>query len=463
MDTETKRIDSVNIIYPKNVLNSELDIQYNQCFVVMSYANEYKPVYNKICNELKSPYSCVRVDRMKERGLIAADIIYCIKSSHFVIVDISSRSPNVFYELGLVHCFKNSSNVILIKRDDKKAPFDVNGYDVKTYSMRNLDGLVTMIREELEKKVPQQTLFNILLNKGIVTHEDNKYIDEGIFEDIKNELPNICAALSSSKVKIRNPKNILELVFSKIILNNERKASIYFQLFALLLVRFNVDINEEKGFKSILNEHSPIYHNIPESVIDSLQTDFVLTYANYAKPVSPIIDWIMKYFERSKSTNIDLNRHRLEKFLLQTTEIIAQNKIIEELSSKERHVREHMADIIGARRMQSAQDALIKQLAVEEWPFCASSIITALGRLEPNEESLNAIDNWFAQFKDSILEQRYHFILKRVVDSITALDKNGTLAREYHKNYDKTLIRYMNSHPILIRKQIKKVAKADNL
>lgn len=466
MDTEIKKDDSVNIIYPKNVLNSDINIMRNQCFIVMSFAKEYDPLYETICNGLKAPYTCLREDRVIKRGIIAADIIYNIKNSHFIIVDISSHSPNVFYELGLAHCFKDTENVILIKENGADDVFDVRGYTVISYSKDKPDELIKTLNEELEKRAPQLILFDILHREGILSYnaKDEKIADS-IFIKIASAIPNICQALTIPDVEIGNSEEILNLVYSICPLscfdNNVQKTRICLQILARLLARFNVTNNDRDEIVSALNEHSHIYQNAPEDVIDSLQTDFVLMYAKHSSSVSPVIDWIMKYFERSKSTNIDLNRHRLEQFLLQTDDQIAMNKIVEGLKGKERHVREHMADIIGARRMQTARKALIAQLSVEDWPFCASSIITALGRLEPSNDSLLAVRTWFAQFKDSLLEQHYHFILKRIVDSVHALDKEGNIAQKYHEKYDETLNKYQKSHPILIRKEIENISQTD--
>src|SRR5262245_17421528 len=56
---------------------------------------------------------------------ILETILRGIARAEFILADLTGASPNVFYELGIAHCLKDSSKVILLTQDMTFVPFDL--------------------------------------------------------------------------------------------------------------------------------------------------------------------------------------------------------------------------------------------------------------------------------------------------------------------------------------------------
>ena len=113
----------------------------DSCFVIMAISDQEFGDYKITSDELKDNYENVikqailsarpkmnilRADECAVPGTITTDILTHLMYDTFVIADITFPNPNVYYELGLRHCFKPGT--ILIRRSDVKikAPFDIS-------------------------------------------------------------------------------------------------------------------------------------------------------------------------------------------------------------------------------------------------------------------------------------------------------------------------------------------------
>jgi len=111
-----------------------------ECFVIMPISNQqdyddghFSLVYEDIikpsieANGMKS----VRADETKNTNLIQLDILKKIIETPIAICDMSSKNPNVFYELGMRQAFDMPT--ILIIDENTIAPFDISGLRYVTY------------------------------------------------------------------------------------------------------------------------------------------------------------------------------------------------------------------------------------------------------------------------------------------------------------------------------------------
>lgn len=153
--------------------------------------------------------------------------------------------------------------------------------------------------------------------------------------------------------------------------------------------------------------------------------------------------WIIDYFSRSKSSSIDLSRYKLESFLMTTNYTEINQMIIDSLFDSDCHIREHMADIIGEKRLYNGINALLKQLEREENYFTISSIIEAIGKIGSFSE-LKYILNWMEIYENKIIEQHQFFLLKHVYKAICRLD--NTPDEKYAKIFFDNYSQYMNSY-----------------
>ncbi len=67
--------------------------------------------------------TCTRADDVFKPGPIIADVLDSIRKADYLIADLTSRNPNVFYELGVAH--ELGKPVILLTQSADDVPFDV--------------------------------------------------------------------------------------------------------------------------------------------------------------------------------------------------------------------------------------------------------------------------------------------------------------------------------------------------
>ena len=102
------------------------------CFVIMPIAecegyepNHFAHVYNDIIKPAvaKTDYIATRADEVKETNLIHLDILKKLIDAPIAICDLSTRNPNVLFELGIRQAFDKP--VVLIKEKGTPKIFDI--------------------------------------------------------------------------------------------------------------------------------------------------------------------------------------------------------------------------------------------------------------------------------------------------------------------------------------------------
>ena len=95
------------------------------CFVLMPFDNELAPVYqDHIRAAVESQgLTCVRADELFSPGQVMEQIWEQMNRAGLIIVDLTDKNPNVFYELGIVHTL--GKPVILMTQSEDDVPFDL--------------------------------------------------------------------------------------------------------------------------------------------------------------------------------------------------------------------------------------------------------------------------------------------------------------------------------------------------
>lgn len=110
------------------------------CFVIMPISDHpeystghFRRVYEYIIKPAckKAGYIPTRADDTNKSNDIVTDIIKKIIDSDMAICDMSSRNPNVFYELGLRHAFNLKTTLIKDKKTSRA--FDIAGLRAVEY------------------------------------------------------------------------------------------------------------------------------------------------------------------------------------------------------------------------------------------------------------------------------------------------------------------------------------------
>jgi hypothetical protein len=78
-------------------------------------------------------FAIQRADEIFSTNPIFDDIVTAIEQSSLVIVDISGRNANCFYELGVSHTLKRNRTIMITHDDFKEVPFDVAHFRILRY------------------------------------------------------------------------------------------------------------------------------------------------------------------------------------------------------------------------------------------------------------------------------------------------------------------------------------------
>ena len=166
------------------------------CFVDMPFGDKQDPhsgliihfddIYKRAIEPavIAAGLSCVRGDQERVGGVIHSAMFARLLLSDFVIADMTTANPNVFYELGVRHCARPRTTIPIFS-GSAPIPFDVGPVRAVHYSLE--EGTLTeegaaalkaalsaRLRDALDREpVPDSPLFEFIKGfKGIeLSHE----------------------------------------------------------------------------------------------------------------------------------------------------------------------------------------------------------------------------------------------------------------------------------------------------
>lgn len=133
-----------------------------KCFVIMpiSDVDEYpKGHFNRVYEHIIIPacelegYEPIRADATSKSNVIIVDILKNILNCEMAICDLSSRNPNVFYELGFRQAF--NMKTVLMKDEKTDRPFDISSIRSINYESSLRIDLVNKAISELAKALKE--------------------------------------------------------------------------------------------------------------------------------------------------------------------------------------------------------------------------------------------------------------------------------------------------------------------
>jgi len=181
------------------------------CFVIMPFTDpigyeegHFQRVYNGIIEPAckKAGFVPHKVNDDNRTNLIIAEIIRQIIESDIVLCDLSSKNPNVLYELGIRQAF--NKKVVLIKDDKTDRIFDIQGLNTIDYSHNlrydevasNIDTVSNSLKSTYESQNGINSLIQLLSIKPpevtapIEITNDTKLILD-ILRDLSKRIANI--------------------------------------------------------------------------------------------------------------------------------------------------------------------------------------------------------------------------------------------------------------------------------
>lgn len=165
---EVFRSDSVEAL---EKLGKTVSVSANDsCFVVMPFAKPLGDHYSLIYEQAikKAGLRAVRADDIFATGKVMDQIWAEINSAKVLVAELTSRNPNVFYELGIAHTL--GKPVVLVSSNEDDVPFDVRHIRVIYYDVNDPfwgDKLISKVAENILSAIkdPEEATFRSSENK----------------------------------------------------------------------------------------------------------------------------------------------------------------------------------------------------------------------------------------------------------------------------------------------------------
>ena len=420
----------------------------NTCFVLMPFRIEFEEVYAQIKSAVAEiGFTCNRADSLFDNKPIMTNIISEIICSHFIIADLTDRNPNVFYEIGISHALRDAVNVLLIAQDMEHVPFDLRHLPVVLYKMDNLISLSVKLKKLiLENKSyfeGEQALRNRYFHR--VEHESELVEMIEYFKTTDSVIWELVLEANQIRDESIDAEQVLDHIYifqaALALLIKTNKIRLFLNLYRVFLdtlLFFAGNKAVDMYIRDTLGERS-LPFSVGESMLSGLLADLAMAAIQHPKYRRVCLQWMFDYLSRNKVAGVDLNRSKIESFIMNSRDPFVKDALIAALSDRNPVVREAMADFIGELRIHDGLPNLLSALQIEENPYTVRSIISAIGKVGTREVG-QSILQWTESHAHWIKESNAFYIFKRVRAALELLDDDGSLGyisklNEIYKNF----------------------------
>lgn len=240
----------------------------NDCFIIMPIADHadykqghFKRVYEDIFKPacISAGYRPVRADDTKQANLIQLDILQKLLESPMAICDLSTRNPNVLFELGLRQAFDKPT--ILVQEEGTPKIFDINIFRYVEYR-NGLDYRDVLADQKAIEEVLKETKQAVSDGKSVnsiikllsmtspaALQDSSNFGEKEYFELFMSELKNI-------KNSINNHKKV---EFTDHVYPHKIDIPIDSDDYIIVYFSSKVDISDLDNFYNALSEMDYVY------------------------------------------------------------------------------------------------------------------------------------------------------------------------------------------------------------
>jgi len=172
-------------------------------FVIMPFHEDFKKHYHLVYKPAlqSAGYSVTRVDEILGSRPIIEDIQEAIKRADLILCDMSTRNPNVFYELGLAHAI--GKPVILVSNNIDDVPFDLRHVRTIIYNNKQA-GWDTELKQNIIAFATDSQIGEKIYPEPLIAFRKSQelFADEigivKIFKNFEESTPEILEQIGSS-------------------------------------------------------------------------------------------------------------------------------------------------------------------------------------------------------------------------------------------------------------------------
>ncbi len=415
-------------IYPKKIARKKVQFKKNTCFVLMPFEPEFDDIYSEIKMQLKKKanFEVERADNIYLNSSIMDIVVSEILASHFVVADLTGKNPNVFYELGIAHSFKDAPNIILISQNMEDVPADLRHLTIIIYEADNPMWLVSQIEKKIKTNKNYFEVYFLIKNKYYF-----KFNNENDIEEImtflstlsSTQLDFIINSFENENTEITPKEEIIDFIkYVNLYLKqgnfNPTKHLLNILVDLLVSNMNNIDV-KNMIHEFLLNNNIPIL-DVNENIMQSTIIDLCIESYRQIQFRHEAVEWIFNYLKKSKVAGIDIHRSKVESFIIMNTDIEVEEAILNLINTPHEHLREVIADICGEKKIKNAENKLISVLNSEENPYVARSIISALEKLK-SKNGVHPTVAWIERYYE-LINTQWDFVLRHTRSYMQGLD-----------------------------------------
>lgn len=423
-------------IYPKQFRTSKIPIEKNRCFVLMPFAQEYDKLYGTIKDTLTDMgITCLRDDEIYGSQPFMNKVITEILRSRYLIVILTDYRPNVLYELGIAQCFKDIQNILILI--DKKSKMirsiheeaaDLSHLTYVEYDINNTLMIRANIREFIKENESAINLQDYLYEKGIIVSITENTTDFITFlkEKFNSHFDDLTNLILGNNLDSKIKNKILVQLNDELYNQIDQKGN-YIDILIIIFAECIIAAKElevsEQYINSFISDAMIRNTYLSETLKNQWKIDFIVYIASQGCFLDTLLPWIIKYFNRTKSSTIDLNRYKLESFLINTSISKIDEALCNALRQPAFHIREHISDIIGTKHLTIAYSSLCNALVDEPSLYAGKSIIVALGKIgtKTEDDAAKKIIEWLTKNINRICASGEDFTNSILTKSATAI------------------------------------------